>query len=194
MVETKSNKIEREHIIPLRHSVNKVPRYKRTNKAIRTIKEFLARHMKVEDRDLGKVKLDKHLNEFVWFRGIKSPPSKVHVKVVKENGVVTAELAELPGKLKFKKERLEKREKKAEESGKKKKSLVQKAQAQMQEPATTTEEEKKEDEKEKKAAVVESGQAVEKAAAKQAKHETKTTSQKQQKSAQKDFNKSSRGR
>jgi len=165
--ESKAN-LEREYTIPLRHSVNKVPRYKRTNKAVRTIKEFLARHMKVIDRDLNKIKLDRHLNEFVWFRGIKSPPSKVRVKAVKEGDIVRAELLELPGKLKFKKERLERREKKAEESGKKKKILAKSEEAKEEKT-----EEQKVEEKEKKAAVVETGKAIEKAAAKQIKHEAK---------------------
>ena len=57
--EPKTEKIEREYIIPLRARGKAVPRYKKTPKAIKTIKEFLARHMKIKDRDLSKIKIDK---------------------------------------------------------------------------------------------------------------------------------------
>ena len=57
MAETKSDRIEREYVIPLRIKWKNVPRYKKTNKAIRTIKEFLVRHMKIRDRDLNKIKI-----------------------------------------------------------------------------------------------------------------------------------------
>ncbi len=174
--EQSKESVEREYIIPLRKQVNKVPRYKKTNKAIRTIKEFVARHMKIPDRDLNKVKLDRYLNEFVWMRGIRNPPSKIKVKVIREDENVRVELAELPGKIKFKKERIEKREKKAEESGKKKKE-EKKA---VETPEQKAEEaEQKKEEKEKKSAVVEAGKAMEKAAAKQQKHQTKKNKQPQ---------------
>lgn len=170
---TEEKKEEREYIIPLRKKVNKVPRYKKTNKAIRTIKEFIAKHMKVPNRDLNKVKLDRYLNEFVWMRGIRNPPSKIKVKAIRDGEIIRVEVAELPGKIKFKKERLEKREKKAEESGKKKKAEKEAARETPQEQEIAAE--KKKEESEKKAAVVEAGKAMEKAAAKQQKHETRKT-------------------
>lgn len=116
---TDSEKEEREYIIPLRRKLRNTPRYKKTSKAIRSIKEFLARHMKVRDRDLKKIKLDIYLNEFVWARGIKKPPAKIKVKAVKEGENVRVELAELPEKIKFKKLRIEKQDKKATEEKKK---------------------------------------------------------------------------
>jgi len=87
-IEPKTEKIEREYIIPLRYKGRAVPRYKKTPKAIKTIKEFLAKHMKIKNRDLKKIKIDKYLNEQMWFRGIKKPPVKIKVKAVKEKGVV----------------------------------------------------------------------------------------------------------
>jgi large subunit ribosomal protein L31e len=78
--ETKpTEKIEREYTIPLRHRWKIVPTYKRANKAVKAIKEFLVRHMKIRDRDLDKIKVDKYLNEAIWARGIKHPPSKIKV-------------------------------------------------------------------------------------------------------------------
>ena len=176
--ETKSKKkdevvgSEREYIIPLRCEWKKVPRYKRANKAIKAIKEFLVQHMKIRDRDLKKVKVDRFLNEAVWFRGIKKPPQKIKVKVVKEGDIVRAELSDMPTNLKFKKLREEKREKKGEAIVKKKKSLMEKAKEDMKKPTEEkqTEEEKKE-EKEKAKSVEESGKQIEKAAAKKIKHQ-----------------------
>jgi large subunit ribosomal protein L31e len=158
--ETK-NEDEREYIIPLRKGWKKVPRYKRANKAIKTIKEFLARHMKLYERDLNKIKIDQYLNEAVWFRGIKKPSSKIKVKVVKKGDIIQAELPELPEKIKFKKERIEKREKKGEEFvSKKKTKLIDRLKA-----PERTEEEKKE-EKEKAMAGEEAMQKLGKEAAK----------------------------
>ncbi|MBL7058838.1 60S ribosomal protein L31 [Candidatus Pacearchaeota archaeon] len=184
-----TEKIEREYVIPLRKYWKRVPRYKRANRAVKGIKEFLAQHMQIRDRDLNKIKVDIFLNEQVWTRGIKKPPVKVKIKAIKENGIVRVELLDLPDKIKFKKKRFEKIEARAQESLEKKKSFMEKAKEGMQQPAKTTSteeaksketekkedekvEEKKEDEKEKKSAVIEAGNKMEKVAAKQAKHQT----------------------
>jgi len=173
---TQTEKLEREYTIPLRTQWIKVPRYKRANKAVRTIKEFLAKHMKVENRDLNKIKVDKLLNEMVWTRGIKHPPTKIKVKAVKENGIVRVESYELSENLKFKKLKAEKLNKQAEEISSKKKAvkdkLVEEASAQKAELEDKSNDEKKE-ESEKKIAAVEAGKASEKENAKKAKHETK---------------------
>ncbi|MFA4953514.1 MAG: 50S ribosomal protein L31e [Candidatus Pacearchaeota archaeon] len=165
--------IEREYIIPLREKCRVVPRYKKTPKAVKTIKEFLVKHMKIYDRDTRKIKIDGYLNDYLWFRGIRRPPHKIKVKVIKEitdgKELVRVELVDYPNKLKFKKIRAEKLEKKAEENTSKKKK------EKKEEPKETeeTKEEKAEDkreESEKKASVVEAGREFEKAAAKQSKH------------------------
>lgn len=175
--EPKTDRIEREYVIPLREKCRVVPRYKKTNKAVKTVKEFLAKHMKVYDRDLRKIKLDRYLNEALWSRGIKHPPHKIKVKAVKEGDIVKAELSEIPAKLKFKKAREEKRETKAKESVEKKKSVMEKAKEGMTKPKTEekTEEEKKE-EQEKQKASAEATKQIEKATAKQARHQTKNKS------------------
>src|SRR3989338_4675211 len=112
MAEEKSDIVlEREYVIPLRRKWLKVPKYKRANKAIKSIKEFLARHMRVEERDLRKVKINKFLNQEIWFRGIKKPPARIKVKVKKlKNGDVYAELAEIPEKIKWDIERDKRKE------------------------------------------------------------------------------------
>ncbi|MEA3329361.1 MAG: 50S ribosomal protein L31e, partial [Nanoarchaeota archaeon] len=88
--------LEREYIVPLRKGLLNVPRYRRASKAVKILKEFLAKHMKVEDRDLRKVKINIYLNNELWFKGIKKPVGKIKVKAVKKGGIVYAELAEVP--------------------------------------------------------------------------------------------------
>ncbi len=183
--EIKTEKIEREYVIPLRDAWKKVPRYKRAAKAIRTIKEFLVKHMKIYDRDLKKIKIDKYLNEFVWFRGIKKPPYKIKVRAIRDGEIVKVELAELPAKLKFKKLREEKIEKASEEKGKRKKAEKKKEESKeeikkeeskeeiVKENAEEQKSEKKEGGTEKKSAVVEAGKQLEKQQAKGIKQETK---------------------
>ncbi len=164
-----TERIEREYVIPLRDEINKVAIYRRTEKAIKAIKEFIVRHMKIRDRDLKKVKIDKYLNEAMWLRGIRNPVHKIKVKAIKEGDIVKVEAVDLPTNLKFKKAREEKVAKGAEEIAKKKKAekkTVEDAQKKEEKP-----EEEKKVEEEKKAAVVEAGQEMEKAAAKQMKHQ-----------------------
>ncbi len=162
-------KLEREYIIPLRRKFQHVPRYKKTPKAVKSIKEFLARHMKIRDRDLKKIKIDRYVNEFMWARSIKNPPHKIKVKSIKDGENIRVELVDYPDKLKFKKLREEKKELKAKEAGKKKAEKKEETPAETTE-TTETEEDKKETE-EKKAAVVEAGQKMAKQQAKQSKHQ-----------------------
>jgi len=167
--EIKTETLEREYIIPLRKEWAKVPRYKRANKAIKAIKEFLVRHMKIRDRDLKKIKINSYLNEEIWFRGIKKPPIKIKVKAIKEGEIVKADLVNYPEKLKFKKLREEKRESKAKEIVEGKKKSPEK----IKEQAEKTEEkiEEKKEAEEKKAAVIEAGEKMQKETARKAKHE-----------------------
>jgi len=167
--ETKKTENEKEYVIPLREKIRVVPRYKKTNKAIKTVKEFLVRHMKIRDRDLNKIKLDTYLNEFLWSRGIRNPPHKVKVKAIKQGDIVKVELIDFPKKLAAKKAREEKLEKTAKEMVKKKKEKEKKE----EKPEEKETEEKKKEEKEKKAAVVEAGKKMEKEAAKKMKHTAK---------------------
>src|SRR3989344_239241 len=76
--------LEREYIIPLRRTWLKVPEYKRGKKAVKAIKLFLVRHMKVYDRDIRKIKIDVTLNNELRFRGIRSPPAKIKINSAPE--------------------------------------------------------------------------------------------------------------
>ncbi len=171
------NKIEREYVIPLREKSRVVARYKKTPKAIKTIKEFLAKHMKVENRDLNKVKIDKNLNEYIWAKGIKKHPYKIKVKAIKQGEIVKVELVDYPAKLKFKKLREEKLEKEALESIEKKKSMMQKMKENIQKKPEEEDKDKdglndKQEAEVKEKTSAEATQKFEKTEAKKAKHQT----------------------
>ncbi len=101
--------LEREYIIPLRREWLKVPEYKRANKAIKAIKEFLVKHMKVYDRDLRKIKIEQVLNNEIRFRGMRKPQSKIKILAKKyDNDYVTVELINVPAHVKFARIREEK--------------------------------------------------------------------------------------
>lgn len=160
---------EREYIIPIREKIRVAPRYKKTNKAVKAVKEFLAKHMKIRDRDLTKIRLDPYLNEFLWGRGIRNPPHKVKVKAIKKGEIVTAELVDFPKKLTARKAREEKLGKLSQEV-RKKKSVKPSEEKKLEEKKESKEEK---EEQEKKSAVVEAGKEMEKEIAKQMKHTAK---------------------
>jgi large subunit ribosomal protein L31e len=169
------NEVEREYTIPLRDKIGRVPRYKKTPKAIKSIKEFIAKHMKVENRDLNKVKLSMYLNQFMWGRGIKNPPSKIKVKATKKGENVVVELVNYPEKLKFSKAKEERQGKEALETIEGKKSMMKKMKESIQKPKvdeTEEDKEKKKEAEEKTKTSAESTRELEKAQAKQAKHQT----------------------
>jgi large subunit ribosomal protein L31e len=112
----KKVELDRIYVVPLRKGYLKVPQYKRAKKAVKTLKEFLAKHMRVENRDLDKVKVDMYLNNEIWFRGIKKPLNKVKVHAKKIDGIVYAELAEVPEIVKFKMQKDAKRKTKVDKA------------------------------------------------------------------------------
>jgi large subunit ribosomal protein L31e len=199
----KSTKIEREYIIPLRKQVQKVPQYKKANKAIKTIKEFLARHMKVPDRDLNKIKLDLQINELIWQRGIKKPLHKIKVKVVKKDDLVLVSAVDIPDKIKFRHARIEKRESAAKEALESKKTMMQKAKESMKGSSKVEEEKDKDkdkdgvddkvEEKEKKKSEEIANKTMEKQLAKEMKHTTQPKSGKEKAANIKSQDRTSRG-
>ncbi len=144
MAEVKTQKLEREYIIPLRREFLKMPQYRRGGRAIKTIKKFIAKHMKVDERDVDKVKLDIYLNNEVLFRGRRSPPSKIKVRAVKEGEIVKVTLAEPPQHVKFLKLKHAKRHTKTEKPKQKEEKAEERTLEQIK------------DEKEKETSVAES--------------------------------------
>ena len=84
---TEAKILERTYTVHLRREFRKVPIYQRTPKAIKALRQFLAKHMKSENISLGK-----KLNLELWKHGIRNPPGKVKVTVTKEDDKVKAEL------------------------------------------------------------------------------------------------------
>ncbi|MDP3966363.1 MAG: hypothetical protein Q8Q04_02435, partial [archaeon] len=187
----------------LREKCRPSPRYKKTPKAIKTVKEFLVRHMKIRDGDLKKIRIDINLNEQLWMRGIKKPVHKIKVKAVKEGDIVRVYSANLPPKINFKKLRGEKMEIQAKADAEKKKTMMEKAKETLKgkkEPAEEiseesvekTDEEKK-DEKEKEESSKISQEQLEKDKAKEMKHKSKINSPGQKKAERKGYDITSRG-
>jgi len=76
---------ERIYTIPLIRAKS-TPRTKRAKRAVKEVRDFLAKHMKSEE-----VMIDSSLNEKLWSRGRAHIPSRVRVKAVKgDDGVVWA--------------------------------------------------------------------------------------------------------
>lgn len=73
---------EREYIVPL----YKAFRYKRglhrAKKAARFLRSFVERHMKDPN-----VRISEEVNEIIWSRGIRNPPRRIRVRVVKTEDV-----------------------------------------------------------------------------------------------------------
>ena len=82
---------EKIYTIPLRKYFLRAPKYKRSERAINAIREFLIRHTKAE-----QVKIGKHLNLEIWKHGRKNPPSKIKIKVLKEDKIAKVELIDKP--------------------------------------------------------------------------------------------------
>jgi len=100
--------LEREYVVPLRKGFLNVPHYRRAKKAVKILKEFMVKHMNIRDGDTRKVKINIHLNNEIWFRGIKKPLPKIKVKAKKIGGIVYIELADVPKIVGFKIAREEK--------------------------------------------------------------------------------------
>ena len=75
---------------------------KRAPRAVRMIRDFVKRHMKLEAREEleeeeepKRLIISNEVNERVWRRGIEKPPRKVRVRAAKDkDGNVTVYLAE----------------------------------------------------------------------------------------------------
>lgn len=159
--------LEREYIVPLRKEWLKVPEYKRASKAIKALKQFIARHMKIYDRDLRKIKIEQILNNEIRFRGMRKPPARIKVKAKKyDNDIVRVELVDIPAHVKFAKLR----EEKAKLDIKKK---VKAPEEIKEEPKEEPKPEESEETKEKKEASKEESLAQAKMQAKEQRHTSK---------------------
>ncbi len=70
---------EKIYTIPLRHVWVVTPRGKRAPRAVRDVRDFVARHMKAEE-----VAMSNDVNAAIWARSINKPPRKITVRAVKD--------------------------------------------------------------------------------------------------------------
>jgi len=93
---------ERTYTIPLARAWI-APRKKRTPRAVRIVKSFIQKHMKIEERTATaeeegegeKLVISDEVNKKLWNRGIEKPPRNIRVRAVKDKeGIVTLYLAE----------------------------------------------------------------------------------------------------
>ncbi len=92
---------ERIYTIPLRRAWIS-PRKKRAPRAVRMVKSFIQRHMKVEigpketeEEEEERLVISNEVNEKLWSRGIEKPPRNIRVRAAKDKeGTVTVYLAE----------------------------------------------------------------------------------------------------
>jgi len=78
------------------------PRKKRAPKAMRIVKNFIRKHMKLrieaekgEEEEAERLVISNEVNEKIWSRGIEKPPRRIRVRAVKDKeGIVTIYLAE----------------------------------------------------------------------------------------------------
>jgi len=141
-------KLERVYNVPLRRQWLKVPRYKRAKKAVRALREFLAKHMKA---DINNVKIEKYANLKLWERGIKNPPHHIKVTAKKDDaGIVRAELEGAPEEEKAPPKKAPKKpaeEKKGEKKPEEKKVEEKPAEEEKEEPKEKPKPEKTEKQK-----------------------------------------------
>jgi len=104
--ETKEEDVveERIYTVPLTRAWN-YPRKKRAPKAIRLLRSFIERHMKLrpkvgeeeeeEEKETKRLVISNEVNEWIWRRGIEKPPRRIRVRAVRDKeGTVTLYLAE----------------------------------------------------------------------------------------------------
>jgi len=92
---------EKFYTIPLRRAWIS-PRKKRAPRAMRILKSFVRKHMKLRtevaeegEEEAERLVVSNEVNEKIWGRGIEKPPPKIRIRAVKDKeGVVTIYLAE----------------------------------------------------------------------------------------------------
>jgi large subunit ribosomal protein L31e len=70
---------EKVYTIPLRHVWTVTPRGKRAPRAVRDVRDYVARHMKSDE-----VAISNEINSAIWSRSINKPPRKITVRAVKD--------------------------------------------------------------------------------------------------------------
>ena len=81
---------ERIYTVPLRKAYWTGSRLRRSNRAVRILREFVERHMKPDE-----LLIQPEVNERIWERGIQKPPRRIRIRATKNaDSVVRVYLAE----------------------------------------------------------------------------------------------------
>ena len=81
---------ERIYTVPLRKAYWTGSRLRRSNRAVRVLREFVERHMKPEE-----LLIQPEVNERIWARGIQKPPRRLRIRATKNSdNLVRVYLAE----------------------------------------------------------------------------------------------------
>ena len=87
------DELERIYTVPLRDAYKTV-KVKRTSRAAKILKSFLARHMRTQQE---RVKLGAEVNSLIWSKGMEKPPRRIKVKAKRDaKGEVRVSLVEEP--------------------------------------------------------------------------------------------------
>lgn len=107
----------RTYTIPLRKDSLKSPKWRRSERAISTLRKYISKHTKAES-----VKINHWISEQIWARGNKHPPARVKVNVSVKDKIAIVESSELSPRAK----RIEdaKMKAKAEAEKKNKKTII----------------------------------------------------------------------
>ncbi len=109
--------LERVYNVPLRREFLKVSHWRKTEKAVTALRQFIAKHMKSDDVVLGR-----YANQYLWKDGLKNPPHHIKVTASKdEKGRVVVELTELSARAKRELEKDKQLKKRGEEAKKEEK-------------------------------------------------------------------------
>ncbi len=87
-IEEKKEEVKEINIkLNIRKKLIKASIYKRAKKAVKLIREFIIKQTKNKN-----VKISKRLNEYIWSRGIKNPPSKYNLRIIKKGDTIYVDL------------------------------------------------------------------------------------------------------
>jgi len=87
--EEKTSKTETKILtLNLRRYVLVASRFKRAKKAVKALRHLALRHSKAKE-----VKISTRLNQYIWSNGIKNPPTKITVKIIKKEDIAYIDLA-----------------------------------------------------------------------------------------------------
>lgn len=79
---------ERIYTVPLGDAFEAI-RNKRAPRAVKIVKEFVARNMKATGE---QILISNALNSYIWERSIQKPPRRVKIRVIKTEGKINAYL------------------------------------------------------------------------------------------------------